>query len=459
MAHCCESSMLKREPILSRIIVGSGSYVTSKGERAILEAYLGTCVGVTLCDRQVGVGGLIHLLLPEPTSKDTIWRPEAYASTGLPLFIQHLRKEGARKENLEACVAGGALVGTLSHRDLVLDIGGRTADVVEQILRHENITVRKSEIGGYFCCSLSLNLQNWEVDIAPSGISTVVPGRSDFERPGSKQFDLIIESVSPIPQIALKVVRMISDQNYGIEDVAHEIKQDQVMSAKVIRFCNSVFSGNRTRVDSIERALLIIGEKWLLQLVVGAAMEGFLSQPEGGYSLCKGGLFHHSCGTAAVAKSLARFTGRTPPDLAYTAGLLHDIGKVVLDQYMGAARSLFYRHVQAEDIDLIQAERELFGMTHPEAGKRLATHWSIPETLTDVIQHHHQPDQAAVGSELTHLVYLADLIMSRFVVGQELEKQNHHAFASSLDMLGLRTDQLPSLIDKALCEMPVSPWV
>jgi putative nucleotidyltransferase with HDIG domain len=454
--HCCEFPMLNREPILSRIIVASGSYVTSKGERAVLEAYLGTCVGVTVCDRQAGVGGLIHLLLPEPTSMDSIWRPEAYASTGLPLFLQHLCREGAKKENLEACVAGGALVGTLSRQDLVLDIGGRTADVVEGILRRENTTIRKSEIGGFFCCRLSLDLQNWEVEVAPTGISAVTPEKSDFEKPGSKQLDDVIEHVTPIPQIALKVVRMISNQNYGFGAVAHEIMQDQVMSAKVIRFCNSVFSGVRTKVDSVERALFIVGEKWLLQLIVGAAMEGFLSQSEGGYSLCKGGLFHHSCGTAAVAKCLASFTARTPPDLAYTAGLLHDIGKVVLDQYVGAARSLFYRHLQAEDVDLVQAEHELFGMTHPEAGRRLANHWSIPNTLTDVIQHHHQPDRATVGSELTHLVYLADLIMSRFMVGQVLEKLNTRAFTSSLDMLGLRTDQWPMLIDKALHEMQIS---
>lgn len=445
-------------PLLPRTVVASGSYVCSKEQKAILEAYLGTCVGVTLCDRQAGVGGLVHLLLPEPTDIVSVWRPEVYASSGLPLFIQYLCREGAGKENLEACVAGGALVGSLSQRDLDLNIGGRTADVVEGILRLEKIPIRKSEIGGYFCCRLSLNLQNWEVEVAPTGISTVAPAGSGFEKPSSERLDRIVEGVSPIPQIALKVLRMISDQTYDFDDVAHEIMQDQVMSAKVIRFCNSVFCGVRARVDSIERALFIVGEKWLRQLIVGAAMEGFLSQKEGGYSLCKGGLFHHSCGTAAVAKCLAEFTGSTPPDLAYTAGLLHDIGKVVLDQYMDCARPLFYRHVQEEGVDLIQAESELFGMTHPEAGRRLATQWSIPENLTEAIQHHHQPDRAAVGLELTHLVYLADLIMSRFMVGQELEKLSTHVLASVLDKIGLRPDQLPSLIDRALQKTQFSPW-
>ncbi len=445
-------------PFLSRTVVASGSYACSKEGKVILEAYLGTCVGVTLCDRQAGVGGLIHLLLPEPNDMTSVWRPEVYASSGLPLFIQHLCREGAGKENLEACVAGGALVGTLSQQDLDLDIGGRTVDVVEGILRQEKIPIRKSEIGGYFCSRLSLNLHNWEVEVAPTGISTVAPAGPDFEKPSSERLDRIVEGISPIPQIALKVLRMISDQTYDFDDVAHEIMQDQVMSAKVLRFCNTVFCGVRTRVDSIERALFIVGEKWLRQLIVGAAMEGFLSQKEGGYSLCKGGLFHHSCGTAAVAKCLAQFTGSTPPDLAYTAGLLHDIGKVVLDQYMDCARPLFYRHVQVEGVDLIQAESELFGITHPEAGRRLATQWSIPENLTEAIQHHHQPDRAIVGLELTHLVYLADLIMSRFMVGQELEKLNTHVLASVLDKIGLHPDQLPSLIDRALHETQVSPW-
>jgi putative nucleotidyltransferase with HDIG domain len=201
-----------------------------------------------------------------------------------------------------------------------------------------------------------------------------------------------------------------------------------------------------------------VGEKWLLHLIVAAGLEGFLSQPEEGYSLCKGGLFQHACGTARVAGSLAQLTGQAPLDLAYTAGLLHDIGKVVLDQYMGAARPLFYRCVQAADVDLIRAERELFGVTHPEVGSRLAARWSIPATLADAIQHHHQPEQAAIAPELTHLVYLADLIMSRFRVGQELEKLNTDRFASRLGRIGLAMEQFPILIEKISHEIADFPW-
>jgi putative nucleotidyltransferase with HDIG domain len=444
---------------LSRTIVAPGSYVISKGECPILDAYLGTCVGVALYDRHAGVGGLIHLLLPEPTAIDSPWRPEVYAATGMPLFIHHLRKEGAGKENLEAIVAGGALVVAVSKLDLMLDIGGRTAEIVQRILRQEKIAIRRSEIGGYFSCRLSLNLQTWECDIDPIGVLAPVPGGTCVKKPDIEQLDHVIKTLSPIPQIVLKVLRMISNQTYALGDVAQEVVQDQVLSAKVIGFCNSVFSGMRGQIDSIERALLVVGEKWLLQVVIGAAMEEFLSQTSRGYSLCQGGLYHHASGTAAVARSLAQSTGRTPPDLAYTAGLLHDIGKVVLDQYMDPALPYFYRHIQADDSDLIKAEREVFGVTHPDTGRRLAMHWSFPEILTEAIWHHHQPEQATIGPELSHLVYLADVIMSRFMVGLELERLDTHAFAARLDRIGVSPDQLPLLIDKALCEIQNSPWL
>jgi putative nucleotidyltransferase with HDIG domain len=446
------------ESYYPRITVPSGSYVISEGKQGILEAYLGSCVGVALCDPHANVGGLIHLLLPEPQNIDSPWRPEVYAATGLPIVIQHLCREGARKENLQANIAGGALVGPLSKQDLMLDIGGRTADVVERILHQEKIAIWKSEIGGYFSCRLSLNLHTWDSVIDPIGISTALQAEADFEKPDLRQLDRAITHIRPIPQIALKVIRMISDQDYNAADVAHEVMQDQVLSAKIIGFCNSAFGGLRAGVDSIERALLVVGERWLLHLIVKAALESFLSQKEGGYSLCKGGLFQHSCSTAAVARSLSQFTGNTPPDLAYTAGLLHDIGKAVLDQYVEAVRPLLYRNVQMPGIDLIRAETKLFGISHPEVGGRLARLWAVPETLADAIQYHHQPEQATNGSELTHLIYLADLITSRFMVGQELEKLNTDGFASRMHKAGFRSEQLPFLIDNALREMQNSAW-
>ena len=117
--------------------VASGSYKISRKKPEIMQAFLGSCVGVTLCDREAGIGGLIHLLLPEPPSIDLTWYPEVSAATGMPIFIDELCRQGARKERLQACVAGGALIDPVSQADLTLDIGGRTAEMVQYILQNE----------------------------------------------------------------------------------------------------------------------------------------------------------------------------------------------------------------------------------------------------------------------------------------------------------------------------------
>ena len=114
---------------------------------------------------------------------------------------------------------------------------------------------------------------------------------------------------------------------------------------------------------------------------------------------------------------------------------------------MAPAYPLFYRRTQIDGVNLIDVESDEFGFTHTEVGGKLAEHWSLPESLTDTIQHHHHPEQATVDPELTHLVYLADLLMSRFLVGQELERLNTNELASRLQKVGLCLEQFPMMVD------------
>ena len=438
---------MQTKPFMPKSHVASGSYKVSRGKKQLIEAYLGTCVGVTLCDRHANVGGLIHLLLPEPTGMTPFQQPEIYATTGLPIFIRALCDAGAGKERLEACVAGGALVGPLSNQDLNLDIGGRTFEIVERILKHEGIPILKAETGGFFTCGLSLNLRTWESNIEPLSVPAMDLAEDEFKRPTYKEIEIAMEHVRPIPQIALKIIRMTNDYRHSLRDISKEFRQDQILSAKVIRMCNSPFFRTRKKIDSIDRALVRLGEKRLLQLVASAALEDFFPKTVQGYSLAKGGLYKHALGTAMISEILANFTGKVSSDIAYTAGLLHDIGKVALDQYIASAYPLFYRRTQMDGMNLIDVEREELGVDHTEVGSWLAEHWSLPENLTDTIRHHHNPEQATVDSGLSHLVYLADLLMSRFLVGQELERLNTNALTSRLQEVGLTPEQVPVVIE------------
>ena len=430
-----------------RTPVPSGNFVTSNKKKEILDAYLGTCVGITLVDEKKNLGGLMHILLPEPSGMSVLGKMENYAKTGLPLFINALRDELGENGNFVATIAGGALVGPVSDLDLDLDIGGRTAEIVGNILKAENIPVVKSETGGHFCCCLSLNLTNWESSIKPIS----VPEEGDIESldtPSLEQLESAISKIKPIPQIVLKLLRMVRDDLYNMDDMGVEIKQDQIISAKIIRLCNSAYFKQNNEVDSIERALVVLGEKRLLQMVISASMEGFFNSESGGYSLCKGGLFRHAVGTALICEKLASYNKNISSDIAYTAGLLHDIGKIALDQFMDKAYPMFYRRTQERNETLVNVEKEAFGLSHTEVGGKLGEMWQLPERLIDVIKYHHRPEEAEYDSDLNHLVYLSDLLMSRFIVGQELERINTDSFHNRLEKIGLKAEQFSEVIEK-----------
>jgi putative nucleotidyltransferase with HDIG domain len=185
----------------------------------------------------------------------------------------------------------------------------------------------------------------------------------------------------------------------------------------------------------------------LIQFVISASLNEFFHQSECGYSLCKGGMYHHAVGTAAIAEKLAHVHGGVSPSLAYTAGLLHDIGKVVLDQYIQTARPLFYRKLHEDGENFSEAEKTIFGVDHTEVGERLARNWAFPESLTEAIRCHHQPEQAQHRPLLVHAVYAADLLMSRFHAGLELERLNTRALDSRLQVLGFSTSRFADLVD------------
>ena len=412
----------------------------------ILDAYLGSCVAVALYDVEAGIGGLIHLLLPEPVSPDNPLGAEKYASTGLPIFLRAILDAGASSKNLKASIAGGALVGTVDDVDLELDIGGRTVEQVMAFLKKEKLPVERSETGGFFTCCLSVNMQAWTCSITPTGAEKLnaVP-KSAATAP--EKINLAASDLKPIPQVVLKVMRLIDEDLYEIDDLIEEIRKDQVISAKTLQLCNSAMFSTRKQIESLEHAVIMLGQKWLLKLVVSASINNFFDQCGMGYSLCKGGIFHHAIGTAILSEKLADFAGITSPSVAYTAGLLHDIGKVALDQHVSAAYPLFYRQLNEKERNLLEIEKEILGNDHASIGGDLADSWAFPESLVEAIRYHHAPETQVKNAELVHIVYLADLVMSRFNTRFELERINTEYLESCLKTIGLSIDQFPNVVD------------
>lgn len=421
--------------------VPAGTFEVSARKPLILQAYLNSCVGVALFDPEAGIGGLYHILLPKPVSRQTQFNREKYASTGLPLFLGRLVREGAEISRLQAVIAGGALSGKVSNQDIRLDIGGRTAEVVKEVLGNQGIQVALSETGGFFTCCLNFNLDTFEYEVIPALLS-------DEEATEDTTSGRIshLDDIQPIPQIALKILRMIGEDTYDIRYLSQEVRKDQVISAKVLKHCNAAIFAGQGGIDSIDDALLIIGQTTLAKIVTAMAVKKLLNNSYTGYSLAKGGLYHHAIGVALVAEKIAALSGKASPFAAYSAGLTHDLGKVVLDQFVAGARPFFYREIMGEN-DLVETENRLLKTNHTKAGLKLAQKWGLPASITNTIRYHHTPDEAEAHQELVAIVSVADTLFHMFSASPSLHKVDMNALSRRLALLGMSISNFPAIVD------------
>lgn len=427
--------------------IASGQFKTGKARTEIFQAYLATCLGVALYDSTTKTGGLIHILLPEPPGFSEPEFPEKYASTGIPLLIGELVELGANPEHIRAVIAGGALVGPVSRQDVGLDIGGRSADIAVSILESAGIKIIKSETGGFFTCALELNMATGETSINPAWMD-ICKSENTFAAPSMDDILKTIDTLKPIPQAALKILRMSQSAQCRIMDITNELARDQVLSGQTLKLCNSALFAGLLKIDTLKDAVMLLGEDMLIKSIITAAVHNYYSQTGiSGYSLCRGGLFFHAIGVAVMAEKIATKTGRCAAKLAYTAGLLHDIGKVILDQSVADSSPLFFRKLSKETESLLSSEKKIFGITHCETGAVLAKKWNFSDNITEAIQYHHIPETAKENKSLAFIIYLADLILEKFNAGFDLEKMQTQSLEAALDHLGLRMSDLPGLVD------------
>ncbi len=427
--------------------IAAGCLKADKNISSIYQAYLGTCLGVVLYDRTLNIGGMIHVLLPEPLGSMGADFPEKYAFTGIPMLIDQLISLGSSCKNLKAVIAGGALVGPVSQQDIGLDIGGRSADIARIILQNKNIDIIKSETGGFFTCTLELNMATGETNINPAW-EDVCKSQNEIIPPTLDDIHKTIKNIKPIPQTALKIFRMFQDEKSGITDITRTLAQDQVLSGQTLKLCNSAMFSGSVKIETLKDAVLLLGEDTLIKSVITAAVNTYYDQTgTSGYSLCRGGLFFHAVGVAIMAENLAKRTGKALGKKAYTAGLLHDIGKVILDQYISDRAPLLFRNLSIESQSFLNSEKKLLGVTHCDVGAFLAKKWNFSKGLSQVIQHHHQPEKAKENKNLVYIVYLADLLIEKFHTGNDLEKMQTQSIGHVLDHLGLTPADIPEIID------------
>ncbi len=225
--------------------------------------------------------------------------------------------------------------------------------------------------------------------------------------------------ISTIRQSLMEIFRVINDPGTSASDLTEIIEHDPPLCAKVIRLANSAYYGSRRYIDEIKQAIVWLGFNTVKELALSQKIcELFhgADQAIGSYSRAK--LWKHSAAVALCGKMIYRRELRDPGHVVYTAGLLHDIGIIVEDQFLH--ESFVNNVLEAEDskMDLYLVEDRNQGLTHQQIGFAVAENWGFPANLTSGIGFHHTPECSIYeNKQMIQVLYLANYICQRMDIG------------------------------------------
>lgn len=222
-----------------------------------------------------------------------------------------------------------------------------------------------------------------------------------------------------VPQIVFKLNNLINDPNSNIEQFGKLIETDPAISIKLLRIVNSSYYNMRSEVDSISRAIAIVGTKDLNTLVMAASMvNAFKAINNSIISLDN--FWRHSINCGIHARVLARHCKQSNIEMFFTTGLLHDIGSLVLYQFAPDESENILTQARSSETNLGELERNVFGFSSAEIGADLARLWQLPANLEQAIRFHNAPDEAEqISKEIiithiaNHLANISDIISNR----------------------------------------------
>jgi putative nucleotidyltransferase with HDIG domain len=226
--------------------------------------------------------------------------------------------------------------------------------------------------------------------------------------------DKELEKVPPLPATVSDVLTALQQDDVDLGTVERNINRDPALTARVLRVANSSFYGFSGQVDNIKDACVILGVYTTRNIVLAAGIIKHLTAGAfGGLDLS--GLWQHAIGTGAAAKVLAKPAG-VNPETAFTAGLLHDLGKFILAIYFSDSYDAVIRHRDREDSLLRDAETDVLGFDHALVGAKVARVWSLPDSIVNAIEYHHL---TATGEarRLANLVQVADIVCRGLELG------------------------------------------
>ena len=203
-----------------------------------------------------------------------------------------------------------------------------------------------------------------------------------------------LKNLAPVSPASIRLVTLLDQDNQENAEVIDILKCDNVLTAKVLRMCNSPYYGFTESIASIDQAVLMLGYDKIVRIVLALCFGGVMGVPLDSYAFGTTDLWHHSFVTAMAAEILAQdgLVANVEPSTAFTTGLLHDIGKLALNQVLAPDLISILRYqIDVHGLSRVEAERQTLGTDHAEVGACMLRAWKLPSEIVEGVARHHQP--------------------------------------------------------------------
>jgi putative nucleotidyltransferase with HDIG domain len=257
------------------------------------------------------------------------------------------------------------------------------------------------------------------------------------------------EIIFSLPKIYFELQAALSDPDKTFQDLGEIISFDPALSARLLKIVNSPFYGFPSTIETISHAISIIGMNQISDLALATLVTyQFRGIPNSLFNMEK--FWRHSMACGVVARSIAEFRGEKNVERFYLAGILHDIGRLVIFKKEPAlARDAFYRSREQQE-NIYLSERELMGFDHADVGRELLKAWQLPPRLVEAVGCHHQPQTATEFPVEAAIIHTSDYIVHVLNAVSDAEFSEPQLYPKSWEIIGLNSDDFEFMKDKVI---------
>jgi len=253
-----------------------------------------------------------------------------------------------------------------------------------------------------------------------------------------------IPKLPTLPSVAEKLLGMVDDDHSSVDSVVQMIEQDPAIVAKVLSFANAAFYGAGQPILNLNDAVMKIGFKNIRSIALGISLMTIFADNKERYAEAYRKIFCHSFAVGIIANQIAELAGHEVLHEAFIAGLLHDIGQLVINKYFNDDYVRIMDEFQKGRF-LVDAEGAVLGVTHADIGLWLADKWNLPVVIQDAICYHHHPRDAVRNKKAVAVVHLANIVAEHRALGPIGAGASNSLDYSALDMLGITEQDLAQI--------------